>query len=345
MLLVRSVTGRPALRRRRGLRGDPRARLPDLLRLSGRQGRRDRRRAPSSPSRPCATLVCVGVFVAIVAATRYVSLGSVVAMVLLPPVAGGLFHAPAPVVAAAAADGRPRRPQAPREPQAPRRRDGAQAGAEVKVARPRRRLLGHGARDRASRVRATTSCSGGATPRWRRASQADGRHPRRLTRLSRSRRRSASAPTSRKPSPSRTASLVAVPCASLRPLLELSRRRRPAGGCASCRRPRESSPRRCKRMSEILRERYPEAGGRGAVRARRSRRASRGETRRPPSSRRGTARPPRRSRRPLEPDVPALPLRRPRRRRARRRAEERRRDRGRHRRRAWASGTTRSRRS
>ena len=52
---------------------------------------------------PLATLVCIAVFVAVVAATRYVSLGSVIAIVLLPPVAGGLFHAPTPVVAAAAA--------------------------------------------------------------------------------------------------------------------------------------------------------------------------------------------------------------------------------------------------
>jgi acyl phosphate:glycerol-3-phosphate acyltransferase len=52
---------------------------------------------------PLPALVCIGVFVAIVAATRYVSLGSMLAMVLLPPVAGGLFHAPSPVVVAAAA--------------------------------------------------------------------------------------------------------------------------------------------------------------------------------------------------------------------------------------------------
>ncbi len=52
---------------------------------------------------PWPTLVCVGVFVLVVAVTRYVSLGSVVAMVLLPPVAGLLFHAPRPVVLAAAA--------------------------------------------------------------------------------------------------------------------------------------------------------------------------------------------------------------------------------------------------
>jgi len=51
---------------------------------------------------PWATLVCVGVFVAVVAATRYVSLGSVMAMVLLPPVAGLVFHAPRAVVMAAA---------------------------------------------------------------------------------------------------------------------------------------------------------------------------------------------------------------------------------------------------
>lgn len=51
---------------------------------------------------PLATLVCLGVFVLIVAATRYVSLGSVVSMCLLPPTAGLLFHAPRPVVMAAA---------------------------------------------------------------------------------------------------------------------------------------------------------------------------------------------------------------------------------------------------
>jgi glycerol-3-phosphate acyltransferase PlsY len=50
---------------------------------------------------PLALLVCLGVFVAIVAATRYVSLGSVVALALLPPVAGLLFHAPRAVVTAA----------------------------------------------------------------------------------------------------------------------------------------------------------------------------------------------------------------------------------------------------
>jgi glycerol-3-phosphate acyltransferase PlsY len=51
---------------------------------------------------PLATLVCVAVFALIVAVTRYVSLGSVVAMCLLPPVAGALFHAPRPIVVAAA---------------------------------------------------------------------------------------------------------------------------------------------------------------------------------------------------------------------------------------------------
>jgi acyl phosphate:glycerol-3-phosphate acyltransferase len=52
---------------------------------------------------PRPTLVCAAVFVVVVLVTRYVSLGSVVAMVLLPPVAGGLFHAPRAVVVAAAA--------------------------------------------------------------------------------------------------------------------------------------------------------------------------------------------------------------------------------------------------
>ena len=43
---------------------------------------------------PLALLVSLGVFVVIVAATRYVSLASVVSMALLPAVAGGLFGAP-----------------------------------------------------------------------------------------------------------------------------------------------------------------------------------------------------------------------------------------------------------
>jgi acyl phosphate:glycerol-3-phosphate acyltransferase len=49
-----------------------------------------------------ATLVCLAVFVLVVATTRYVSAGSVVAICLLPPVAGLLFHAPKPVVLSAA---------------------------------------------------------------------------------------------------------------------------------------------------------------------------------------------------------------------------------------------------
>lgn len=51
---------------------------------------------------PLAILACLGVFLVIVAATRYVSLGSVVAMALLPP-AAGFFHAPRAVVYAGAA--------------------------------------------------------------------------------------------------------------------------------------------------------------------------------------------------------------------------------------------------
>ena len=51
---------------------------------------------------PWPTLVCMAVFVAIVAVTRYVSLGSVVSVCLMPPVAGLLFHASRPVVVAGA---------------------------------------------------------------------------------------------------------------------------------------------------------------------------------------------------------------------------------------------------
>ena len=52
---------------------------------------------------PLATLVCIGVFLAIVAATRYVSLGSVVSVALLPPLAGLVFDAREPVVLAGSA--------------------------------------------------------------------------------------------------------------------------------------------------------------------------------------------------------------------------------------------------
>jgi acyl phosphate:glycerol-3-phosphate acyltransferase len=50
---------------------------------------------------PLALLCSLAVFVVVVAATKYVSLGSVIAMVLLPPFAGLLFHATPPVVTAA----------------------------------------------------------------------------------------------------------------------------------------------------------------------------------------------------------------------------------------------------
>jgi glycerol-3-phosphate acyltransferase PlsY len=52
---------------------------------------------------PWAVLVIVGVFALVVAATRYVSLGSVTAACLLPLTMGLLFHAPEGEVAAAAA--------------------------------------------------------------------------------------------------------------------------------------------------------------------------------------------------------------------------------------------------
>jgi glycerol-3-phosphate acyltransferase PlsY len=52
---------------------------------------------------PLATVVCLAVFVGVVAATRYVSLASMIAIALLPPAAGLLSHAPRAVVVAAAA--------------------------------------------------------------------------------------------------------------------------------------------------------------------------------------------------------------------------------------------------
>jgi glycerol-3-phosphate acyltransferase PlsY len=51
---------------------------------------------------PLALICSLAVFVVVVALTKYVSLGSVIAMVLLPPVAGLMFHSPRPVVTAAA---------------------------------------------------------------------------------------------------------------------------------------------------------------------------------------------------------------------------------------------------
>ena len=50
---------------------------------------------------PLALLVSLAVFLAIVATSRYVSLASVVALALLPPIAGLFFHAPRAVVSAA----------------------------------------------------------------------------------------------------------------------------------------------------------------------------------------------------------------------------------------------------
>lgn len=52
---------------------------------------------------PLPLLVCLGIFIVVVALTRYVSLGSVVSMALLPAVCGAVFHSPRPVVFAAAA--------------------------------------------------------------------------------------------------------------------------------------------------------------------------------------------------------------------------------------------------
>ena len=52
---------------------------------------------------PLATAVCLAVFVAVVAVSRYVSLGSVSAIVLLPPASSLLSHASRAVVLAATA--------------------------------------------------------------------------------------------------------------------------------------------------------------------------------------------------------------------------------------------------
>ena len=51
---------------------------------------------------PVGTLACLAIFLLVVAATRYVSLGSILAMTLLAPAAGLLSHAPRAVLIAAA---------------------------------------------------------------------------------------------------------------------------------------------------------------------------------------------------------------------------------------------------
>ncbi len=51
---------------------------------------------------PGATAVAVGIFLVVVAATRYVSLGSILASVLLPVIARSLFHVPDEIVLAQA---------------------------------------------------------------------------------------------------------------------------------------------------------------------------------------------------------------------------------------------------
>jgi glycerol-3-phosphate acyltransferase PlsY len=52
---------------------------------------------------PAATAVAIALFLVVVALTRYVSLGSVIASTALPPVALLVFHAPDPVAVAAGA--------------------------------------------------------------------------------------------------------------------------------------------------------------------------------------------------------------------------------------------------
>ncbi len=52
---------------------------------------------------PAATGICVAIFFTVVAATRYVSLGSCIGVVLLPPIARLVDHAPSAVLIAASA--------------------------------------------------------------------------------------------------------------------------------------------------------------------------------------------------------------------------------------------------
>ena len=293
VLLVRSVTADPRYAAAAAFAADPRARLPDLLRVSRRQGRRDggrrlprpraladprlRRRSSCSSSR----------------VTRYVSLGSVVAMVLLPPVAGLLFHAPRPVVARGRGHGRADRPQAPRQPASGSRRDESASWGRSEGRDSRRGVLGHGARDRVRALRARRPSlgprSGGrGAHRGRRPAPAAARRAIRSRRRRRPRRTSAKPSRSARRSSSPFRARRCVRCSSLSPASD------GRGISGSSRRPRASSPTRCgacRRSCASATRTPPSPRSPG----RRSPRESRRATRRPPSSRPATTASPRSS--------------------------------------------------
>ena len=103
---------------------------------------------------PWPTLVCVGIFVLVVAVTRYVSLGSVVGD--RAPAARRRADLPRPAAGRSRGrrHGRAGRPQAPRQPQAARRRRRNASWGPGEGRDSRRGVLGHRARDRVRAVRA-----------------------------------------------------------------------------------------------------------------------------------------------------------------------------------------------
>ena len=286
--------------------------------------------APSSSSRRWATLVCVGVFVLVVAVTRYVSLGSVVAMVLLPPVAGVLFHAPRPIVGRRGGGRRPDRRSSTARTSGASPGRGAQAGAEVKVA-----VLGAGSWGTAldDRVRALRARGPALGPRPRGGARASRRTAgtRDGCRAIRSRPRCAG--------PSDLGGGVRV----RRDPLRLRCRARRCVPCSRCRPPRTGRPRfvstskgiepeTLKRMSEIMRERYPDAAVAALSGPTFAEGVARGDPTAAVIASRDAACADELQCGSLELGLPALPIRRRGRRRARRRPEERRGDRRRHRR-------------
>jgi glycerol-3-phosphate acyltransferase PlsY len=100
VLLMRLVTADPAWAAAAGLAGVLGHVFPIFYGFRGGKGVATAVGAFSMLA-PLAVLCSLGVFVLVVALTRYVSLGSVISLALLAPVAGLLFHASRPVVTAA----------------------------------------------------------------------------------------------------------------------------------------------------------------------------------------------------------------------------------------------------
>ena len=167
-----------ALRRGGRPRRDRRPRLPDLLRISRRQGRGDGRRRVPGPRAAWHPGLYRASSSLVVVATRYVSLGSVIAMVLLPPVAGARLSRAAPVVVAAAAR---------RVLIVPKHRENLRGSPRARSeswGRSEGRVLGRGLVGNGAAIEFARSghevLLWGRDPEVAAGIEADGRHPRRL---------------------------------------------------------------------------------------------------------------------------------------------------------------------